>query len=519
MTKKRFDRLFSRRETLRLIGAAGATAFAGGNELIRWPAAKPGAVVETGFLPDVVRRSLFSSSPLQPVMREASSLACVARPSLTEGPFFVDELLNRSDIRSDPSTGAVKDGAPLKLRINVFRTSDGSACTPLAGAYVDLWHCDALGAYSDVNGQGNPDTRGQGFLRGYQITDSNGSVEFTTIYPGYYTGRTTHMHYKVRLFSGSTETYEFTSQLCFDDSLTDQVYTLAPYNTKSARGTRNSNDNIYQSAGSAVLLSLTSDGQGGYTSSYDIGLSGVPATVASVSTVSAASFAQGSLASEAIAALFGTDLATSAQSALTTPLPTTLGGVQVSVRDASGTSRNAPLFYVSPTQINFQLPAGVSAGSATVSVLRDGTTVGQGALTVETVAPGLFTANASGQGVPAAVVQRVKADGAQTFEPVAQFDSALNRFVPLPIDLGAATDQLFLVGFGTGFRNRSALSAVTGTIGGTSAQVLFAGAQGDFAGLDQANIAIPRSLAGRGDADLIFSVDGRVANTVLLNIK
>ncbi len=138
---------------------------------------------------------------------------------------------------------------------------------------------------------------------------------------------------------------------------------------------------------------------------------------------------------------------------------------------------------------------------------------------VETVSPGIFTANASGQGVPAAIVQRVRADGSQTFEPVAQFDSAQNRFVPLPIDLGAATDQLFLIGFGSGFRYRSSLSTVIGAIGGTSAQVLYAGEQGFFTGLDQTNIAIPRSLAGRGDVDLAFTVDGKSANTVSLNFK
>ncbi len=193
-------------------------------------------------------------------------------------------------------------------------------------------------------------------------------------------------------------------------------------------------------------------------------------------------------------------------------------GVQVQVRDATGTTRNAPLFFVSPTQINFQIPSGTSAGSATITVLLNNTTAGQGTATIETVAPGLFTANATGQGVPAAVAQRIKADGTTTFEPVAQFDSAQNRFVAVPIDLGASTDQLFLVGFGTGFRNRGALSVASATIGGVNADVLFAGAQGDFAGPDQANIRIPRSLAGRGNVDLVFSVNGKTANTVSINI-
>src|SRR5205085_3183987 len=99
--------------------------------------------------------------------------------------------------------------------------------------------------YSDIaNGAGQANTSGQKYLRGYQVTDANGAVEFTTIYPGWYSGRTVHIHYKVRLFSGTTKTYEFTSQLCFDDTLTDTVFTQAPYNTKAARGTRNNNDGI-----------------------------------------------------------------------------------------------------------------------------------------------------------------------------------------------------------------------------------------------------------------------------------
>ena len=154
-----------------------------------------------------------------------------------------------------------------------------------------------------------------------------------------------------------------------------------------------------------------------------------------------------------------------------------------------------------------------------ISVLRNGTAVGQGVATIASVAPALFSANANGQGVAAAVVLRAKADGTQTFEPAAQFNSSTNRFDVVPIDLGASTDQLFLIPFGAGFRNRSSLSAASATIGGTAAEVTFAGAQGSLTGLDQANIRIPRSLGGRGAVDLLFTVDGRAANTVSINIK
>ncbi|MBI3876743.1 MAG: hypothetical protein HY300_12470, partial [Verrucomicrobia bacterium] len=377
-TKQKPDQLLSRRATLRLLGAAGATTLAGvgDKQVLGLAHARHAriAVAEAVATPSVLQSALFAASPLT-VTKAIETLACVVRPALTEGPYFVDERLNRSDIRTDPTTGAVSAGVPLKLKFNVSRVS-GSSCSPLAGALVDIWHCDAGGAYSDIaNGAGQANTSGKKYLRGYQVTDSNGAVEFTTIYPGWYSGRTVHIHYKVRVFDGSSKTYEFTSQLCFDDTLTDQVFTQAPYNTRGTRNTRNSNDGIYQSGGTSVLLSLTADGQGGYTSAYDIGLSGVPATTASVSTVSAASFASGSLASEAIATLFGTSLASNTLAATALPLPTTLGNVQVTVKDAAGTTRNAPLFFVSPTQINFQLPAGTSAGSATLTVLLNGSAI------------------------------------------------------------------------------------------------------------------------------------------------
>jgi protocatechuate 3,4-dioxygenase beta subunit len=187
---------------------------------------------------------------------------CVLTAALTEGPFFVDEMLNRSDIRTDPVSGAVSTGIPLTLTFNVSRVAN-SACTPLTGAYLDVWHCDAAGTYSDVSGSSRK------FLRGYQITDANGVAAFTTIYPGWYSGRAVHIHFKLRLFAGSAKTYEFTSQFFFDDSLTDSVYTQSPYNSRGTRNTRNSNDGIYNSlsttdkVGLTLQTSKTSDGYDG----------------------------------------------------------------------------------------------------------------------------------------------------------------------------------------------------------------------------------------------------------------
>jgi uncharacterized protein (TIGR03437 family) len=138
---------------------------------------------------------------------------------------------------------------------------------------------------------------------------------------------------------------------------------------------------------------------------------------------------------------------------------------------------------------------------------------------IAAVAPGLFTANANGQGVPAALALRVKADGTQSYESIVQFDQTQNRFVPLAIDLGPASEQVFLILFGTGWRLRSALETVTCNIGEVSAQVFYAGTQGGLAGLDQANVALPRSLTGRGEVDLKMMVEGKNTNPVRVSVK
>jgi len=192
----------------------------------------------------------------------SGSTTCVLTASLTEGPYFVDEMLNRSNITTDPVTDTISPGIPLLLTFNVSRLAN-SACTPLTGAYLDVWHCDATGTYSDVSGSSRK------FLRGYQITDANGVAAFTSIYPGWYSGRAVHIHFKLRLFAGSTKTYEFTSQFFFDDTLTDTVYTSSPYSARPNRDTRNANDGIYNSlsttdkAGLTLQTSKTSDGYAG----------------------------------------------------------------------------------------------------------------------------------------------------------------------------------------------------------------------------------------------------------------
>ena len=244
--------ILSRREVLGFLGGTAAVSLVGcfrGQST----SAKP-----TGTSTQTSTRTALATTP-----------TCVVRPQQTEGPYFVDEKLNRSDIRSDPSDGAVKSGMPLRLVFHVSQMNAGS-CTLLTGATVDIWHCDALGVYSDVTDR-SFSTVGKKLLRGYQVTDANGTVEFVTIYPGWYPGRTVHIHFKIRTDSASQRRYEFTSQLYFDDALTDRVHAQAPYAAKGQRTQRNDRDGIFRGGGEQLMLQLTQEAQG-YVGTFDIGL-------------------------------------------------------------------------------------------------------------------------------------------------------------------------------------------------------------------------------------------------------
>ena len=186
--------------------------------------------------------------------------------------------------------------------------------------------------------------------------------------------------------------------------------------------------------------------------------------------------------------------------------------------------RPAPLFFVSPNQVNYQIPPGTATGAATVTINSGDGMVSNGVAIIQTIAPGLFAANADGQGVAAAVALRVKADGSQSYEPIAQFDAAQNKFVARPIDLGPEGEQVYLVLFGTGIRLRSSLAAVRCiTVFGPNVvvpfAVTFAGPQGAFVGLDQVNLLVPRSLAGRGEVELLLTVEAQLANPVRMIVK
>ena len=237
--------VLSRREIIKLLGAGGglaASGFAG----LQIANAQPGG----------------AGAPSSSI----SLPGCVARPAQTEGPYFVDEKLNRSDIRSDPGTKAISSGVPLRIKFVV--STVGKTCAALSGALVDVWHCDAAGRYSD---QGQNNTVGQKFLRGSQLTDAKGVAQFLTVYPGWYPGRTVHIHFKIRLLSGSNVTHEFTSQLFFDDAFTDKVFKQTPYSSRGARSQRNNNDGIFGNGGNQLMLEVKQDGAG-YAGTFDIGM-------------------------------------------------------------------------------------------------------------------------------------------------------------------------------------------------------------------------------------------------------
>lgn len=182
-----------------------------------------------------------------------TACAVLGSPSLTEGPYFVDEELNRSDIRVDPSDNSVQDGVPLVLNLDIKKLVNCEE-VPLTGAYIDIWHCNAAGVYSDVSAQNSV---GKKFLRGYLPVDRRGRAQFLTVYPGWYQGRAVHIHSKIRIFDGENQTYEFTSQFFFDEDFTDTVYQASPYGGRGNRDTRNGNDGIY--GGASSLGSITSN--------------------------------------------------------------------------------------------------------------------------------------------------------------------------------------------------------------------------------------------------------------------
>lgn len=238
-----------------------------------------------------------------------------------------------------------------------------------------------------------------------------------------------------------------------------------------------------------------------------------------VTAVSAASFLRGGpVAPGSLAAAFGPGLARQTEVATALPLPPILAGARLVFQRPDKSFIAAQLLFVSPAQINFVVPS-LPDGPALVVATYNEQSVLSGTVEIARVAPGLFSANADGQGAAAAVALKISADGKQTSQLTFQCGATAGSCVGAPIDLGAETDQVILLLFGTGIRGVGSLSQVSARIGGVDAEVLYAGPQAEFTGLDQVNLRLPRSLAGRGEVQALLSVEGKPANTVTVNIR
>jgi protocatechuate 3,4-dioxygenase beta subunit len=205
--------------------------------LLRFGGLLAGALAAKGI-------ALDSAAGVGPAGVASGAVTCVLTPELTEGPFYIPNERVRRDITEG------KAGTPLALALTVV---DAASCKPIKGAAVDIWHCDASGAYSSVS-----NSPGKTFLRGVQRTDAKGVAHFKTIYPGWYPGRDVHIHVMVHLGGRVVHT----GQLFFPDALSDKVYKAAPYAKRGARDTRNADDSIFVNGGSKSIMALHKQGTG-----------------------------------------------------------------------------------------------------------------------------------------------------------------------------------------------------------------------------------------------------------------
>jgi uncharacterized protein (TIGR03437 family) len=229
--------------------------------------------------------------------------------------------------------------------------------------------------------------------------------------------------------------------------------------------------------------------------------------------VQSAAAPSSAVAPDSLASLYGANLAPGVAQASAQPLPLALGGVTLSVTDAAGAKRDAPLLYVSSGQINFVVPDGTAPGLATLVVAGQTFTAA-----VQSVAPTLFSMNGAGSGVAAATAIVVQAANPLLQSPVPVFQCAGSSCASVPIVLGVDT-PVYVSFFGTGIRNRSSLANVAVTINGIGVPVLYAGPAPGFTGLDQVNAGLVLSLRGSGQSNVVLTVDGQTANTVTINVQ
>jgi uncharacterized protein (TIGR03437 family) len=457
---------------------------------------------------------------------EAATATCsLTTPDVTEGPYWVDEKLFRSDIRTDPSTGLVQAGIPLALTITVINSN--ASCAALTGAYLDVWHCGATGIYSDEStynpggGTGNVTTTGEKFLRGYQITDANGQVSFTTIYPGWYNGRTIHIHVRIRTYSGAATLTNYTTQIFFDDTINNTVLTNAAYARTSARDTTNATDMVYTTAGSnnASMLATVTQTSTGYAATLTIDMAALTVTstvpaIASNGILSAASGVAG-VAPGSWISIYGTNLSpttdvVASSDLVSNYLPTTFQNVSVLID-----GEPAYLDYISPTQINLLAPADSNTGSVQVTVTNANGTSSAATVTLQAILPGLF--------VLSNYVRAVRASDGAIINGTGNAESGYTT-----VATATAGDVIELYGTGFGPTTPSVAAGlvftgayptsnpVTVSVGGIPAVVSFAGLSGP--GLCQINLTVPAGLTA-GDNAIIAKVGGySTQSTALLKI-
>jgi len=388
----------------------------------------------------------------------------------------------------------------------VILLSNGDGTFPI-GAGIPIPNIYAIESAIDLNGDGKADLIVQTQAGNFEVLLSNGDGTFTQSYSMRGEIAVGHSYY----FQALTDLN--------GDGYPDLLFTGRPGNPLMAAlgkgdGTFGPLYAVTASGNTQLLVGdFNEDGKSDLLFPGSELYTLLNTTPALPLVVNDASLARGlPVALGSIATLFGTDLTGGTASASSATLPTTLGGLHVTLIDSAGSTQTCPLYYVSPSQINFVIPQDAAPGSATLAVQNGAQTIATASAPISIVSPGVFQLNPTG--LAAANIVRVSG-GVQTYENVFQVNSS-GQVVPLPIDLGPPTDQVYLILYGTGWRLFSSTAAVT--IGGENALVSYTGAQSQFEGLDQINVLIPQDLAGKGAVSVQVSVAGYHANLVNVEI-
>jgi len=221
----------------------------------------------TAIIPLLDACSKGDSSSAATTSTTTGTTGCVTTPTETAGPYPYDLSSNSAIFRTDITEG--KTGIPLSLTLTIVNSNN--SCAAISGARVDIWHCDKDGYYSEYNEPGylgTQDNTGKTFLRGIQLTDANGQVKFTTIYPGWYSGRVTHIH--VEIFVNSV--LKATTQVAFPDSLNTAIYKTTLYSAHGQNIITNTNDQVFSDSYSSELVTITGDTTNGYAATFQVGV-------------------------------------------------------------------------------------------------------------------------------------------------------------------------------------------------------------------------------------------------------